>query len=87
MRQLRRRYAGTADHWRFPRTRGAGLPEREALVDEPGVAGSLGRITYAELHARALGMALAFDELGIAHGERVAIISPNSGRFLTSYFG
>jgi len=31
--------------------------------------------------------ALAFDELGIAHGERVAIISPNSGRFLTSYFG
>jgi len=51
------------------------------------VAGSLGRITYAELHARALGMALAFDELGIAHGERVAIISPNSGRFLTSYFG
>ena len=63
------------------------FPEREALVDAPGVAGSLGRITYAELHARALGMALAFDELGIAHGERVAIISPNSGRFLTSYFG
>ena len=32
-------------------------------------------------------MALAFDDLGVSHGERVAIVSPNSGRFLTSYFG
>ena len=32
-------------------------------------------------------MALALDDLGVAHGERVAVVSPNSGRFLTSYFG
>src|ERR1700734_2836044 len=37
--------------------------------------------------ARARGMALALDHLGVAHGERVAIVSPNSGRFLISYFG
>jgi len=61
--------------------------ERAAVVDEPGVPGSLGTQTYAELEARARGMALALDELGVGHGERVAIVSPNSGRFLTSYFG
>ena len=32
-------------------------------------------------------MARALDDLGVGHGERVAIVSPNSGRFLTSYFG
>ena len=51
------------------------------------MAGSLGTLTYAELEARARGMALALDDLGVGHGERVAIVSPNSGRFLTSYFG
>jgi fatty-acyl-CoA synthase len=61
--------------------------ERTALIDEPGVPGSFGTPTYADLEARARGMALALDDLGVAHGERVAIVSPNSGRFLTSYFG
>ena len=51
------------------------------------VAGSLGAITYAELEARARGMARHFDDLGVAQGERVAIVSPNSARFLTSFFG
>jgi acyl-CoA synthetase (AMP-forming)/AMP-acid ligase II len=60
---------------------------RTAVVDEPDVPGSLGTLAYAELAARARGMALAMDDLGIGHGERVAIVSPNSGRFLTSYFG
>ena len=60
---------------------------RTAFVDEPGVAGSLGTVTYAEMHDRARGMAVALDELGVGHGERVAIVSPNSGRFLISYFG
>ena len=62
-------------------------PDRVALVDEPDVAGSLGRITYAELHDRVVGMARALDELGVEPGDRVAIISPNSGRFLISFFG
>ena len=60
---------------------------RTAVVDEPSVPGSYGTLTYRELEARARGMALALDELGVEHGERVAIVSPNSGRFLTSYFG
>src|SRR6202167_5768719 len=61
--------------------------QRTAVVDEPSVPGSCGTLTYRELEARARGMALALDELGVEHGERVAIVSPNSGRFLTSYFG
>jgi fatty-acyl-CoA synthase len=60
---------------------------RVAAVDEPDVAGSLGTLSYAELEARARGMALAMDDLSIAAGERVAIVSPNSARFLTAFFG
>ena len=60
---------------------------RVAVVDEPSVPGSYGTLTYGELESRARGMALALDDLGVDHGERVAIVSPNSGRFLTAYFG
>jgi fatty-acyl-CoA synthase len=61
--------------------------ERVAVTDEPDVAGSLGAFTYSELEARARGMARGLDHLGVGFGERVAIASPNSARFLTSYFG
>jgi acyl-CoA synthetase (AMP-forming)/AMP-acid ligase II len=61
--------------------------EREVVIDEPGASGSLGTLTYGELEARARGMALALDGLGVEHGERVAIVSPNSAKFLTSFFG
>ncbi len=60
---------------------------RTAVIDEPAVPGTYGTLTYGELEARARGMALALDDLGVGHGERVAIVSPNSGRFLTAYFG
>jgi acyl-CoA synthetase (AMP-forming)/AMP-acid ligase II len=60
---------------------------RTAVVDEPGVPGSLGSLTYAELAARARGMALALDDLGVEHGERVALVSPNSASFLAAFFG
>jgi acyl-CoA synthetase (AMP-forming)/AMP-acid ligase II len=60
---------------------------RTAVEDEPGVPGSLGTQTYAEIEARARGMALALDDMGVEHGERVAIVSPNSARFLTAFFG
>jgi acyl-CoA synthetase (AMP-forming)/AMP-acid ligase II len=60
---------------------------RTAVVDEPGANGSFGSLSYDALAAGAKGMALALDELGVDHGERVAIVSPNSGRFLTSFFG
>ncbi|HLX89268.1 MAG TPA: AMP-binding protein, partial [Acidimicrobiales bacterium] len=61
--------------------------QRVAVVDEPGVAGSLGTMTYADVDDRARGMALALDAMGVGHGERVAMVSPNSGRFLISFFG
>jgi fatty-acyl-CoA synthase len=61
--------------------------ERIAAVDEPDVPGSLGRITYAQLHDRARAMAAGLDALGLSTGDRVAIVSPNSTRFLTAYFG
>ena len=61
--------------------------DRVAIVDEPGVPGSLGRVTYAELRARARGMAAALDRMGVEDGARVAIVSPNAARFLVAFFG
>src|ERR1700724_1967271 len=63
------------------------FPDRLAVVDEPGVPGSLGRVTYGELQRRAWGMAAALDALGVGVGERVAIVSPNAARFLVSFYG
>ncbi|MDE3204133.1 MAG: AMP-binding protein [Acidobacteriota bacterium] len=60
---------------------------RPAVVDEPGTAGSLGTLSYAELEARARGMALALEGMGVGLGERVAIVSPNAARFMISFFG
>jgi fatty-acyl-CoA synthase len=62
-------------------------PDRVAVVDEPGQPGGWGSVTYRQLHARAKGLALGLERLGVEHGERVAIVSPNAARFLTSYFG
>jgi acyl-CoA synthetase (AMP-forming)/AMP-acid ligase II len=62
-------------------------PGRTAVVDEPGVAGSLGRPTYGELAWRARAVAAGLDALDVPVGGRVAIVSPNSGRFLTAFFG
>jgi fatty-acyl-CoA synthase len=62
-------------------------PNTLAVVDEPGTAGALGRITYREMAARARGMALALDRMQVPAGARVAIVSPNSSRFMISYYG
>jgi acyl-CoA synthetase (AMP-forming)/AMP-acid ligase II len=62
-------------------------PDRTAVVDEPGTPGTLGSITYRQLEARARGMAVALEEVGVGPGERVAIVSPNCARFVVSYFG
>src|SRR3954470_20064438 len=62
-------------------------PDRTAVVDEPGTPGSFGRLTYGEVAQRARGMALALDGMGVEHGERVAIVSPNAARFLISFYG
>lgn len=62
-------------------------PDRVAVVDEPGVAGALGRLNYAELAARAAGMAVTLDDLGVPVGGRVAIVSPNAAKFMVAYYG
>src|SRR3954468_16571491 len=62
--------------------------DRIAVVDEPGApGGSLGALTFAELHARARALAAGLDALGIAPGERVAVVSPNSARMLDVLYG
>ncbi|SHT48931.1 2-succinylbenzoate--CoA ligase [Mycobacteroides abscessus subsp. abscessus] len=63
-------------------------PERVGVVDEPvQPAPSWGQLTYRQLAARARGQAAALDALGVGPGERVAIVSQNSARLLTSFFG
>jgi len=62
--------------------------DRVGIVDEPEPpGGGLGRVTYARFAAMSRSLAAALDDLGVGDGERVAIISPNAGRFLVSLFG
>ncbi|GAB2840785.1 AMP-binding protein [Actinocorallia aurea] len=60
--------------------------ERVGVVDEPG-DGSLGAVTYGRFGELARRQAAFLDVLGVGVGERVAVVSPNSGRLLTSFFG
>ena len=63
-------------------------PQRCAVVDEPDQpAPSLGRRSYAELATDARAQAARLDQLGVPVGGRVAVISQNSARLLTSFFG
>lgn len=66
--------------------RGATCYGQRTIIDEPG-AGSLGTITYAQLDAFARSLACALDDLGLPKGARVAIVSPNSARYLVAMFG
>jgi fatty-acyl-CoA synthase len=62
--------------------------ERVGVVDEPDQpASSLGDLTYDEIGVLARRQAARLDELGIGFGDRVAIVSHNSARLLTSFFG
>ncbi|KRF06666.1 AMP-dependent synthetase [Nocardioides sp. Soil777] len=62
--------------------------DRVGVVDEPDQpAPSLGDLTYAELAALARRQAARLDELGLEVGDRVAVVSHNSARLLTSFFG
>ncbi len=61
--------------------------DRPAVVDEPDGPASLGTLTHAELRRRAAGMARELHRMGVGHGERVAIVSPNSARFVVALFG
>ncbi|TWH03374.1 acyl-CoA synthetase (AMP-forming)/AMP-acid ligase II [Nocardioides sp. J9] len=62
--------------------------ERVGIVDEPNQpAPSQGELTYREVGELARRQAAKLDELGIGVGERVAIVSHNSSRLLTSFYG
>jgi len=62
--------------------------DRLAVVDEPDQpAAGLGELTYREFAARARAQAARLDQLGVPVGGRVAIISQNSARLMTSFFG
>ncbi|MTD55171.1 AMP-binding protein [Amycolatopsis pithecellobii] len=63
-------------------------PDRVGVVDEPDQpAASWGALTYRELARRARAQAAHLDTLGVPAGGRVAIVSHNSARLLTSFFG
>ncbi|MCU1450407.1 MAG: acyl-CoA synthetase (AMP-forming)/AMP-acid ligase, partial [Acidimicrobiales bacterium] len=62
--------------------------DRIAVVDEPSApGGSWGSLTWHQVHRRARAQAAGLDRLGVGRGERVAIVSPNAARLLTSFFG
>jgi len=62
--------------------------DRVAITDEPDQpAESWGTLTYKEVAARARAQAAGLDALGVPHGARVAIVSQNSARLYTSFFG
>jgi fatty-acyl-CoA synthase len=62
--------------------------DRLAVVDEPDQpAPGLGELTYREFAAKARAQAVRLDQLGVPVGGRVAVISQNSARLMTSFFG
>src|SRR6187455_1695401 len=62
--------------------------ERVGVVDEPDQpAASLGDLTYAELGVLARRQAAHLDDLGVGAGDRVAVVSHNSARLMSSFFG
>jgi fatty-acyl-CoA synthase len=62
--------------------------DRVGVVDEPDQpAPPLGSLTYAQIRALAARQAAKLDELGIGVGDRVAVVSQNSARLLTAFFG
>jgi acyl-CoA synthetase (AMP-forming)/AMP-acid ligase II len=55
-------------------------PDRVGLVDEPGTQDSLGSVTWGEVARRSRAYGAGFDALGIAPGERIAVVSHNAAR-------
>ena len=62
--------------------------DRIGIVDEPDQpAEQLRGLTYSRLGELVKAQAAGLDRLGVAPGGRVAIVSHNSARLLTSFFG
>ncbi|MGZ4495354.1 MAG: AMP-binding protein [Nocardioides sp.] len=63
-------------------------PDRVGIVDEPDQpADPQGSLTYREVASLARAQAARLDRLGVPAGGRVAVISQNSSRLFTSFFG
>jgi len=63
-------------------------PDRVAIVDEPvQPATPMKTITYREMADIKRQMGVAMDKLGLPMGARVAMVSHNSARLLTSFWG
>jgi acyl-CoA synthetase (AMP-forming)/AMP-acid ligase II len=61
---------------------------RIGVVDEAEQpALSWGNLTYSQVAIRARAQAAGLDQLGVATGARVVIVSQNSARLFTSFFG
>jgi acyl-CoA synthetase (AMP-forming)/AMP-acid ligase II len=62
--------------------------ERVAVVDEPDQpAESWGEVTYARFAELVRAQAAGLDRLGLGVGERVAMVTQNSARLLTAFWG
>ena len=62
--------------------------DRIGLVDEPDQpAPSWGSLTWRQVAERARAQAAALDAMGVPQGARVAMISHNSARLFTSFYG
>ena len=63
-------------------------PDRVGLIDEPDQpAEPWGPLNFADMAGRARGQAAGLDRLGVPPGQRVAIVSANASRLLTSFYG
>ena len=66
--------------------------ERTGVVDEPdqpapSLGNERGDLTYAQVGDLARRQAAHLDSLGVDFGDRVAVVSQNSARLFTSFFG
>lgn len=62
--------------------------DRVGVVDEPmQVAASQHELTYRQMADLARRQAAKLDELGVGVGDRVAVVSHNASRLLTSFYG
>ena len=60
--------------------------DRVGVIDEPDCDDNVGRLTYREVAHRVRAVQAGLDELGIAPGERVAVVSPNAARLLELFY-
>jgi len=62
--------------------------DRVGVIDEPDQpAPPMGPLTYGRVAELAAAQAARLDDLGVARGERVAIVSHNAARLLVGFFG